>query len=131
MVVGASEPRLAALQELGIPEPPLQFIDALVDTGASCTCIDPGVLEALNLTPTGSTEMHTPSTSGVPHQVGVYDVALNIPGREGDSPLYIPQIAVMATQLSSQGIKALIGRDILSTCVLVYNGSIGLFTLAF
>jgi len=41
-------------------------------------------------------------------------------------------IPVVATDLLVQhGFHALIGRDVLGECVLVYNGSMGLFTLAF
>jgi hypothetical protein len=37
----------------------------------------------------------------------------------------------MAADLSVQGIDALIGRDVLRDCIFIYNGSVGLFTIAF
>jgi hypothetical protein len=38
---------------------------------------------------------------------------------------------VIAAELSTQGIHALIGRDVLQDCILIYNGASGDFTLAF
>jgi len=43
-------------------------------------------------------------------------------------------VMVMAAQpgsLQQQGIQGLIGRDILSKCLLQYNGDMGFFTLAY
>lgn len=61
-VISVSAARHNALISGGLPVPAPQVIRALVDTGASVTSIDPSVLTALNLTPTGSTLVHTPST---------------------------------------------------------------------
>ena len=39
---------------------------------------------------------------------------------------------VVASELfQAQGYHALLGRDILQRCVLTYNGSVGIFTLAY
>jgi Aspartyl protease len=130
--IAVSEQRNKALVSAGQIPPMPQQIRALVDTGAACTCVDPSVLQALNLTPTGTTLIHTPSSGNVPEPADQYDVALLIPGaRPGDQPLLLPTIPVVASQLSLQGIQALIGRDILADCVLVYNGNMNQFTLAF
>ena len=45
--------------------------------------------------------------------------------------LSISNVAVAEAQLSIQGIQALIGRDVLKNCLLVYDGQNGTFTLAF
>ncbi len=50
---------------------------------------------------------------------------------DSDVPKYLQSIAVVETELISQGIDALIGRDILQHCVLIYNGGLGFYTLAF
>jgi len=60
-----------------------------------------------------------------------YDVGLAIFGRREDPPLIHRTIPVIGTDLSAQGIDALVGRDVLKDCVLVYNGGTGTFTLAF
>ncbi|SRR5260370_720101 len=113
-----------------IPQP--QRMIALVDTGASCTCVDPAIIQALGLSPTGSTMMLTPSTGAQGHVTDQYDASLMIYSAPDEVPLDIPVIAVIAADLrSGQGIDALIGRDVLSHCVLWYNGEMGFFTLAF
>jgi hypothetical protein len=53
-IVAVSQERNAALVAAGQPAPKPQPIRALVDTGASATCVDPSVLAALSLTPTGT-----------------------------------------------------------------------------
>ncbi len=50
---------------MAIPNP--VAVKGLVDTGASCTVIDPTVVQRLGLTPTGSTMILTPSTGSTPH----------------------------------------------------------------
>lgn len=127
-VVGVSEAREGALKRTGQPIPPLVPIRALIDTGASCTCLDPSVVTALNLTPTGSVSVNTPSTGTTPHTADQYDVGLAIPI---GTPLILRTIPVVASELLPQGFHALIGRDILEQCLFVYNGKDGFFTLAF
>lgn len=128
--ITVSEARAAALTEAGQPIPQPVLIRALVDTGASCTCVDPSVLATLNLTPTGSVSINTPSTGTTPHLADEYDVGLTIP--DGASPLFLQTIPVVASELlTSHGFHALIGRDILEHCLLVYNGKESFFSLAF
>lgn len=130
--VAVSASRRQALADAGQPIPPLQQIRALIDTGASCTCIDPSILSALSLTPTGSVAMHTPSTAGTPVNCDQYDVGMLIPAAAPNhNPFFLPTLAVTASELSVLGIQALIGRDILADCFFTYNGSMGLYTLAF
>jgi len=130
-VVAASQPRAAALKAADEAVPTPVPIRALLDTGASCTCVDPSVLQALSLTPTGSVSVNTPSTGTTPHIADQYDVALIIPPGTG-APLIFQTIPVVSSELlTAQGFHALIGRDILDKCFFVYNGGVGLFTLAY
>lgn len=132
-LVGVSEARRAALVAVGQPTPNLITIRALVDTGASGTCIDPSVLNALALTPTGSVLVNTPSTGSTPHAADQFDVAIIVPGASpSHTPLFVENIAVLSADLlQAQGFHALIGRDILSLCLLSYDGMTGSFTLAY
>lgn len=76
--------------------------------------------------------MLTPSTGGTAVAAEQYDVSLIIPGADASHPaLHMPTIAIVGSQLRDQGIDALIGRDILGSCVLTYNGSMGFYTLAY
>jgi hypothetical protein len=132
LFVMASAARRVALQAANAPLPPPQKVRGLVDTGASHTCIDPSVFQALQLQPTGSVPMHTPSTAGVPMSADTYDVGILIPGPTTSAPLLIPNMQVSATDLFlAQGFHALIGRDILGQCILTHNGSAKIMTFAY
>lgn len=134
VVLGASEARIAALTAANVPVPNPVPIRGLLDTGASGTCIDPAILVGnLGLTPRGQIDAFTPSTGTTPHKADLYDVSLRILAATSNDPqLYHGTIPVMASDLfAAQGIHALIGRDVLAGCLLVYNGATGLFTLAF
>jgi hypothetical protein len=129
--VGVSMPRQVALTQSQQPVPSPERIRALIDTGASCTCVDPTVVTKLGLTPTGQMQMCTPSTGTTPHPANTYDVSIQIPCANGPA-LIFQTIAVASVQLLlPQGFHALIGRDVLKHCLLNYNGAIGLFTLAY
>lgn len=131
-IVTVSEARASALRAAEQPIPTPVPIRALVDTGASCTCIDPSVLAALDLTPTGQVGLNTASSGQTPHSADQYDVGFVIPTGGGSSvPLFLRTIPVVETELLPQGFHALLGRDILAQCILIYNGDIGFFTLAF
>jgi predicted aspartyl protease len=131
--VSVSEGRRAALIAQGQPVPGMRTIRALVDTGASFTSIEPQVLQALNLTPTGTIDIVTPSTGSGVHTTETYDIDFIIGGPDASAiPLSIPNLRIAASELFlHQGIHALIGRDILGRCILVYNGSINHFSLCF
>jgi hypothetical protein len=130
--VAISQARRDALMKAGREIPPVSSIRALVDTGASCTCIDPAVVAALDLPARGTVSVHTPSTGSIPHIADEYEVSLVLPGAGTHHvPLTIDAVPVIATDLAVQGIHAIIGRDVLQDCILIYNGTVGEFTLAF
>lgn len=131
--VSVSEGRKGALLAQNLLVPGMRIIRALVDTGASFTSIEPGVLAALNLTPTGTIDIVTPSTGSGVHTADTYDIDFLIGGAAAsDTPLSIPNLRVAASELFlKQGIHALIGRDVLQRCILVYNGSVNTFSLCF
>jgi hypothetical protein len=60
-------------------------------------------------------------------------VSLIIPGPSPNHPAYyLHMLAVVEAQLLlGQGFHALIGRDVLAHCFMVYNGTTNLFTLAY
>lgn len=131
--IGVSHTRRSALQALNQPVPAVVQMQALVDTGASNTCVDPSILQTLALTPTGVATVNTPSTGNQPHTADQYDVSIFVPGASAThAPLVVPNLPVICAELlQSQGFHALIGRDILALCLLVYNGTGGVFTVAY
>jgi hypothetical protein len=130
--IGVSEARRDALvaAQQAVPNP-IQIL-GLIDTGASHTCVDPSVLNQLGLTPTGTVQVATPSTGTQPVMHDQYDTSLIIFAGQGHPPLVHLTIPVTKSELLTiQGFHALIGRDILSGCLLTYDGVNGFFSLAY
>ena len=118
-----------ALTKAGEPHPALVKARVLVDTGASCTVLDPLVISRLGIPSRGAVPIHTPSTSSQPKMFDQYDVGIMIPI---GVPLKIfDNVPIVEADLSAQQIQGLLGRDILSLCILIYNGQYGHYTLAF
>ena len=129
--IGVSQARRTALIAAGQQVPNGIVVQGLIDTGASNTCVDPAVLTSLNLTPTGNTQLNTPSTGGQPVVAPTYDVSLTITAMAGQPQFIFQTIPIIQSELQVQGIQALIGRDILRFCLLTYDGRNGLFSLAY
>ena len=130
-IVGVSKARREALLLSGQLAPPAIPVDALVDTGASCTCVDPAVLQKLGIPPSGQTSVLTPSTGNQAVSADQYDVSLVILATNQQPPLAHAAIPVVASELSGQGFQMLLGRDVLRGCLLTYDGISGLFSLAY
>jgi len=129
IVVGASQARADALRQAGQGIPSSVTLWELIDTGGSSSVIDQNILDQLVLQPTGVAPIHTPSTDGVAHNCPQYDVSIRL--QHPMLQLQLDPRPVIATNLSVQGIQALIGRDILQNCLLIYDGYEQQFTLAF
>ncbi|MGH7441290.1 MAG: aspartyl protease family protein [bacterium] len=84
--------------------PPSVSARALIDTGASGTCIDPSIVAALGIVPKGYQPMLTPSTGSKPHSAPQYDVGILLPG--GDGYKGWPSVSVLESSLANQGITA-------------------------
>jgi hypothetical protein len=77
--IGVSHPRQTALQAAGQAVPQYVRGSFLIDTGATSTCVDPGVVAPLGLSPSGVVNIQTPSTAGTQHPCNLFDVSLLIP----------------------------------------------------
>ena len=97
---------------------------ALLDTGASSTCIDEALAEQLGISPVDV--VHVASASHAATEQNVYPVRLEVLG----SPITINAPRAIGGPLAAQGILALIGRDVLQSCTLFYNGMTGQISLA-
>lgn len=90
------------------------------------------MLAPLGLSSTGPAKVTTPTTGVTAVQYQQYDVRLLLAGFSLAQPIFRRDtIAVVELDLKGLGVDALIGRDILSECVLHYNGATSDFTLAF
>ena len=112
--------------------PPPQPGLALIDTGASGTCVHEPILTGLGLSPIGST---TSGTAAGPTQHDLYAVRLefNADGidREFNSVAAVDLSGQFVNlNTGNQPIVALIGRDVMQDWLLVYNGPLGVITIA-
>jgi hypothetical protein len=129
---------LMLLRHRNQPVPQPIIVTAIIDTGAERTCIDPMVARNANLTVYGFGLSAAPGTTAKPlPQLGgatanaVYQSTLTIIHPQKHSDLVLPELTVGSLPLASFGIEAVIGRDVLASCVLVYNGTTGSATLAY
>ena len=127
--VMAGPQRVAWLKSQGRVFPSPVSVRGLIDTGASCSCIDVGVVTRLGLDPSGSASVHTPSAMGVAIQKLTYDASIILGDGKPHPRSYL--LDLIETELAGQGFELLIGRDILARCVLHYDGPNGIFELTF
>lgn len=121
----AISPYSAILQQLvsqGVPLPTPVTGLALVDTGAGVTCIDINAATQLKVPIIDYANLSSATHANTTQPV--YPVQLQIPG----SPIGINAPRAIGVPLASQGIIALIGRDVLKDSILIYNGSAGQFS---
>ncbi len=111
------------------PIPPAVQGFALIDTGATRSCVDAQVISSLGVQPIG---LIATGTAGGQVQQSLYPAKLRFPA-EGLEIEFSSVIGVDLTGQSMAGrrIIALVGRDVLSRCVFIYNGPGGFFTLTF
>jgi len=130
LVVWASKARRDALKAAGQPVPDAVLIHVLVDTGASGTCIDPTHLSKLGVAATGLIQIHTPTTSGNPVECKQFDVDIGVVLENGAFH-FVNTLPIVESDLACQGIDGLLGRDVLSQGILIYNGPANTYTLSF
>jgi predicted aspartyl protease len=107
-------------QTLPTPEAGL----ALIDTGASGTCIDEAAAQRLGLPVVDVATIASASHSAI--QQNVYPIQIEVIGL----PITISAPRAIGAPLAAQGLLVLIGRDVLQHCTLFYNGITGSFTLS-
>jgi predicted aspartyl protease len=95
---------------------------ALIDTGASNTCIDEQAAQELGLPVIDVGSMQSASHEKYP--CNVYPVQIITP------VVTLNSLRTMGASLAAQGLLVLIGRDVLQSCNLFYNGLAGQFTLS-
>ena len=101
---------------------------ALVDTGASKSCVHGPIMKRLQVSPIGVATSHT-AAGPVPHSL--YPAHFTFP----TAKIEIDFAAVVGVDLSGQTIGgqqliALIGRDVLAMGMFIYNGSTGSYSFA-
>lgn len=97
---------------------------ALIDTGASVSCVDEEAAQQMKLPVVDVAQMT--SATHDQHPCNIYPIQIAMPS----SGVVFGAPRAMGAKLAPQGLIAIIGRDILSVCTLFYNGSQGQVTLS-
>jgi hypothetical protein len=124
-----SNQRVRALKQAGLPFSSPCVVVGLIDTGASLSALDASIIASLGLAPRNVVSIHTPSTGAAYEKRLTFD-ALVVLGETPGKPLS-KTLNVISCELASQGFMALIGRDLLRYCRLVYDGPNNSFTLEY
>ena len=124
IILGIGKTFAEPLQQQGIALPVPASGNALIDTGASTTCIDDSVAQKMGLPAIDVVTMASASHAST--QQNVYSIQMQIVG----SPIMVEVPRAIGANLQSQRIIALIGRDYLQHCTLHYNGLTGAITLS-
>lgn len=127
VVFGVSSTQQAGL--IGAPIRPF-CARGLIDTGASHTSVDPSIITELQISSVGT---GTALSSTTTREADIYSVDLYIyTATPQIAPRQFPNLSVSVSDLYSRhGFHALIGRDVLSQCVLIYQGINNVYTLLF
>ena len=99
---------------------------AYLDTGASVTVLDPGVIGVLGVEPVAEAGLHVLGRDTVSHH-GIYAVEVAL--ADAEEQLWLP-LAVLNGPVNPKGTSAALGRDFLSRFTLTYNGPAGRVRLA-
>lgn len=124
VVIGVDSITANALQASNVTVPSPMTAKALVDTGCTITSIDTAIVSALNLTVRGYTQTHTANgpVNVTQHQVSIGFPGINLTGRQIQT--------VQTVNLSGQPYGMLIGRDIMISWSITYNGTTGFVCIA-
>jgi len=108
----------------GVTLPPSEVGLALIDSGATSTCIDDEAARRLRLP--AIDVVAVASASHASTQQNVHPIQIEVRGL----PITISAPRAIAAPLAPQGLLVLIGRDVLQHCTLFYNGPAGSFSLS-
>jgi predicted aspartyl protease len=122
VTIWLADPVASKLAEEGKPVPAPVVGNALLDTGAVSTCIDEEAAQKLQLPVVNVVNMASASHPST--KANVYPVKFQIAGL----PFDFTALAIGAP-LAVQGLIALIGRDVLQHCTLIYSGGLSQISL--
>jgi len=98
--------------------------DALIDTGATISAVDDSVIRELGVAPI---DLANVGTGAGLNQQSIYPARFIV----SNIGLGIEFSQVLGSNLKSARIIALLGRDVLSRMILIYNGKAGRLTIAY
>jgi hypothetical protein len=133
--IGLTAANVQTLRTAGQPIPQSLSLHALIDTGAEFTCVDPAALAPLlsvGLSPSRIILANLPVTVGL-NATREFFVTLTVihPTNLPRANLVLRNHPIIEQPLGPLGYQALLGRDVLEHCLLVYDGPGRSVTLAF
>jgi hypothetical protein len=129
LYVALSSPRIDVLKASGMSYPTPVKARAMIDTGAAVSSISPGIATHLGLVPSGKMAICSATTGSGSQECNLYDVCLAF--MYPSVKVLGVNIPVVELDLSTIGIDALLGRDMLCQCLCIYDGQRASFTMAF
>lgn len=124
VVIQPSPSFAAALTKAGKPALQPATGMALIDTGATSSCVDGEIAQRMGLAPNGTGVIS--SASHEKAETLTYPLRLQFPGWN----VNLDCMKALAVPIAKQGFIALVGRDLLIRCLFVYNGPDGAYSLA-
>lgn len=119
--ISVSQIREIAMRARGRAIPKPLEVAAMIDTGADCTLVDGSIPLQLGLLPTGQTLLCSLETGQEVETLPVFDVDVAFVMDGGTSTRITTRVASKSLG-ENLPYKALLGRDLLRLCTLVYNG---------
>lgn len=123
--VGPSRELINALRPLGVRVASPHLVNALIDTGAHSTVVNPDVISRLGIKPVGVAAIVTPSTTAAltcnRYHINVYF----------SEDFVVENVFAIEAPMGGVPYQCLIGRDILRFATLTYAGPRDQFTLEF
>lgn len=116
--------------EIGNPSDPSRVarVNALVDTGAAFTAINPRIAHNCGLIQRGQKKIHVPGNTG-PEDAKAYPEFAASLGFPGSDLLNFRVHGIIACPIFETQLSCLIGRDILKYWELTYSGALGQFSI--
>ena len=103
---------------------------ALIDTGATISAVEKEIIESLGVKSVGTTS--TSTANGVANHF-LYPAKFRFPTINDFEFDFnsITGVEFGGYTIDNQKVVALLGRDVLSTAIFIYNGTLGLYSLSF
>ena len=104
----------------GMVIPPAQTVRALIDTGADLSAVHPLVLTQLGVPSTGAVRIRRPGSGQTYRSAPLFDTRLAFGGVQMGA-VWI-SLSIVGIVPSTPGVLAIIGRDLLRSCLFQYDG---------
>jgi hypothetical protein len=126
--IGVSDGLLKQLWKRDQPVPPPVFATFIVDTGADRTLVDEQITRTLGLTAINQKLVITSESKGIPQICDIYAISIKVPNG-GSAPWRMSTVAATGRPLMDDARHGVLGRDVLDTVKLVYDGPQRAFTI--